>query len=160
MGNFEKINQLFNDYFGISLEDNMKKKKDEVEMHVASPSVEAWGTVTNPAVSTGSSEREERIQTCERAICGVLDRLDVIEAHSEQKEHDQIFRRLASVEDHIRSIDVTLYELKHKEPAPIFEELEERGLAERCEGVLVLTMKGRQVASLFDNGEIEDIRGD
>ena len=141
----------------------MKKKKDEIEMHVESPSDKAWGTVTNTTVNTSNehSVREERIQTCERAICGVLDRLDVIEAQKEpQKEHDQIFRRLAAVEEYIRSMDVTLYELKHKEPAPIFEELEERGLAERCDGVLILTMKGRQVASLFDNGEIEDIRGD
>jgi hypothetical protein len=152
MTNFELLNQIYNDYFGIDMK-TKNKEDEEIEMHVESPS--GWGTVTNTAVNT-SNEREahdERVQTCERAICGVLDRLDAIEA-----QNDQIFSRLASVEEYVRSMEGSVHELKHKRPAPIFEELESRGLAERCDGVLVLTMKGRQVASLFDNGEIEDIR--
>ena len=245
MTNFELLNQMYNDYFGISLEDDMKKKKDEeIEMHVADPAEVEGSTFVAPptnVVNISNEEihkaykrldaiedalggryidgkfvlkDEERIQTIERALCGVLDRLDAIEARIQshdnditellheavapsghREDHSEISDRLDVIEKEHTSVDpqgsgavgrehetiralidtmderVTAIEKRHEQKDQIrkwheenahkqniWESLEHKGLAERWEGTLVLTTKGRQVASLFDNGEIEDIR--
>ena len=132
MTNFELLNQMYNDYFGISLEDDMKKKEsEEIEMLATAPSE----VLSEEQLR---AEYNERVQTCERALCGVLDRLDVIE------------KKLFLISE--------FYEKRSERKHTIWESLEHKGLAERWECTLVLTTKGRQVASLFDNGEIEDIR--
>ena len=138
MTNFELLNQMYNDYFGISLEDDMKKKEsEEIEMLATAPSE----VLSEEQIR---AENNERVQTCERALCGVLDRLDIIE------------KKLFLISE--------FYEKRSEHKHTIWEMLEHKGLVERgsgqFEGMLMLTTKGRQVASLFDNCEIEDIRGD
>ena len=136
MTNFELLNQMYNDYFGISLEDDMKKKEsEEIEMLATAPSE----VLSEEQIR---AENNERVQTCERALCGVLDRLDIIE------------KKLFLISE--------FYEKRNEHKHTIWELLEHKGLVERgsgqFEGMLMLTTKGRQVASLFDNCEIEDIR--
>ena len=147
----------------------MKKRDEEIEMLATAP---------REALSEEQirAEREERIQTIERALCGMLDRLDVIEKEHTSvdpqgsgavgREHETIRALIDIMDERVTAIEKR-HEQKdqlhkwHDDNKPkftIWESLEHKGLAERWEGTLVLTTKGRQVASLFDNGEIEDIR--
>ena len=172
MTNFELLNQMYNDYFRVDMK---KKKDDEIEMLATRPT-EALPPMPPLTEKQLRAENNDRVQTCERALCGVLDRLDAIEARIQshdnditellheavapsghREDHSEISGRLDIIEKKLFLIS-EFYEKRSEHKHTIWESLEHKGLAERCEGTLVLTMKGRQVASLFDNGEIEDIR--
>jgi hypothetical protein len=137
--------------------EEMKKKKDE-ELELKKPGPD-----------------EDRVQTCERAICGMLDRLDSLEK-SMDHAWGEIAKgvhlcnsdtRLYTVEERLTQLEQNSLDnfhdiraVKHKEPEPIFEELEKRGLVRKSSqtGDLLLTGKGRQLKKLFDDTYIVDIR--
>ena len=110
------VEELFMEYFG------MKKKKDE-EIELKQPD-------------------EDRVQTCERAICGMLDRLDAIEKRHETKDQ---FRKWSEENVHKRNL---------------WEQLEHKGLARKSGPYFVLTSKGLLLKKLFVKENIEDIRSD
>jgi predicted methyltransferase len=144
MTNWDII-RLWDEYYGI--DDDMKKKPEEdFELHT-----------TRPREEESSAERAERIQTIEKAICNVLDRIDALELDLGRLD---INKRLTELHEHDHDIWTELDNMwgKLRKPRPIFETLEKLGLVKRCEGRLVLTTRGRQVVELFAVEEIDDLR--
>ena len=69
------------------LRNTKKKKDDEIEMLATRPTeaLPPMPPLTEKQLRAGNNDR---VQTCERALCGVLDRLDAIEARIQSHDND------------------------------------------------------------------------